>query len=441
MDAPRMQPSFEAIDRPGGLARVGLLRPLRASRDFRVLWAGMTVSLIGDGIFLIAVSWTAFRLWNAPGALAVIGIAMTVPTICCLLAGGAVSDRFDRRRVLIFSDVARACSVMVLAALGFTGALTFPLLAILCATYSAAGAFFTPAFEAIVPSIVDADDLPAANALDQFVRPLALRLIGPALGGVLVAALGYPTAFAVDAATFGASTAAIIALSAQRVPAATAASTRVAIKQGFRFVRRHVWLWGTLASAAIAYLAFLGPTEVLVPYLVKNELHGSAADLGIVYAAGGIGAIAAAVLMAQHGQPRRDVTSMYGCWTAATLAVAGYGLARSTIALALVCLAFNALEAAGTIIWATIKQRHVPDELLGRVSSLDWLISIGLLPVSYALTAPAVALVGVRATLISAAFIGGAATLGALFLPGMRAIEGTSRLPDQDHAVARRAAA
>ena len=100
---------------------------------------------------------------------------------------------------------------------------------------------------------------------------------------------------------------------------------------------------------------------------MKNELHGSAADLGIVYAAGGIGAIAAAVLMAQQGQPRRDLTFMYGCWTAATLAVAGYGLANSTAALALVCLAFNALEAAGTIVWATMKQRHVPDELLGRV--------------------------------------------------------------------------
>ena len=88
------------------------------------------------------------------------------------------------------------------------------------------------------------------------------------------------------------------------------------------------------------------------------------------------------------------------------------------------CLLFNALETAGTIVWATIKQRHVPASMLGRVSSLDWLISIGLLPLSFALTAPVAGLVGVRATLIGAAVIGGACTLGALFLPGMRDIEG-----------------
>jgi MFS family permease len=438
---PRVQPSFESLDRPGGLARVGLLRPLRASRDFRVLWAGMAVSLVGDGVFLIAVAWTAFRLWNAPGALAVIGIAMTVPTICCLLAGGAISDRFDRRRVLICSDAARAACVAAIAALGFAGALTFPLLALLAGLYSAAGAFFTPAFEAVIPSLVGGSDLAAANSLDQFVRPIALRLAGPALGGVIVAAFGASTAFALDAVSFLASTLAVVAVHTSLRVDSPAASTRAAISEGFRFVRRHVWLWGTLVSAAIAYLAFLGPTEVLVPYLVKNELHGSAADLGIVFAAGGVGAIAAAVIMAQHGQPRRDLTFMYGCWTAATLAVAGYGLARSTVQLAFVCLAFNALEAAGTVVWATIKQHHVPGRLLGRVSSLDWLISIGLLPLSYALTAPAVSLVGVRATLVGAALIGTVATAAAFFLPGMREIEGDCRRADGEPVAAPRLAA
>ena len=164
---------------------------------------------------------------------------------------------------------------------------------------------------------------------------------------------------------------------------------------------------------------------MLLPYLVKNELHGSAGDLGLVFAAGGVGAVGAAVLMAQRGHPKRDVTTMYACWTVATLAVAGYGLARSTTQLMLACLVFNALEAAGTIIWATIKQLHVPASLLGRVSSLDWLISIGFLPISFALTAPAADLIGVRNTLVVAAFVGSAATLGALFIPGMRAIEDT----------------
>jgi DHA3 family tetracycline resistance protein-like MFS transporter len=383
----------------------------------------MAVSLTGDGVFLIASVWAAFKLWDAPAALSVLGIVTVVPTVLCLLAGGVVSDRFDRRLVMACSDIARAAAVGLVAALDLTGNLNFVGLAVLVAVYSLAGAFFTPAFEATVPTLVQGGDLAAANSLDQFVRPLALRLAGPALGGLLVATTGTGAAFAVDAATFAASTAAVLAIRPPALPAAAGTSFAGAVREGFRFVRGNAWLWATLASAAVAYLVFLGPTEVLLPFVVKNELDGSAADLGLVLASGGVGAIAAAVLMGQRGQPKREVTVMYACWTAATLMVAGYGLARSTVQLALTCLAFNALEAAGTIVWATIKQKHVPGRLLGRVSSLDWLISVGLLPVSYALTAPVAALVGVRGTLVGAAIIGAAVTGGALFIPGVRDIE------------------
>ena len=183
------------------------------------------------------------------------------------------------------------------------------------------------------------------------------------------------TAFAVDAASFLASAAAVVCLSSNAVTRGTSASTFAAAAEGFRFVRSHVWLWGTLLSAAIAYLVFLGPTEVLLPFIVKNQLHGSAADLGYVFAAGGIGAVGAAVLTApaRPAETRCDVHVRV--LDVATLAVAGYGLARTTLQLMVVCLAFNALETMGTIVWATIKQRHVPSSLLGRVSSMDWLIS------------------------------------------------------------------
>src|SRR5436309_11064601 len=164
----------------------------------------------------------------------------------------------------------------------------------------------------------------------------------------------------------------------------------------------------------------MGPAEVLLPFVVKDDRHGSAGTLGLVLAAGGLGAVGGAALMGHKGHPRRDVTVMYLTWTVATLAIAGYGIATAAWQLMVACLVFNALEAAGTIVWATIKQRHVPASMHGRVSSLDWLISIGLLPVSFALTAPVAAAVGARQTLVGAAAIGGAFTLGALFLPGMR---------------------
>jgi DHA3 family tetracycline resistance protein-like MFS transporter len=114
---------------------------------------------------------------------------------------------------------------------------------------------------------------------------------------------------------------------------------------------------------------------------------------------------------------------MYAAWTLATLAIAGYGLATAIWQLMLASLAFNSLETVGTIVWATAKQRHVPSELLGRVSSLDWLISIGLLPLSFALTAPVSAAIGAQATLIAGGAVGGVVTAAALLLPGMRSVE------------------
>jgi MFS family permease len=426
-----MQHSHEALDRPGGFSRINLLAPLR-HRDFRLLWAGMTVSLLGDGIFLVAMAWQAYELWNAPAALSILGIGMTIPTIAFLLPAGVLSDRLDRRLVMLCADVGRAIVIGLLAALSISGLLTFSQLVLLVALYGIGTAFFIPAFDAIVPDLVQTADLAAANALDQFVRPIALRLVGPALGGALVAAFGTGPAFAVNAASFGASTVAVFLMHPPAHPRSEhVVSSFKAVKEGLSFVRRRVWLWGTLVSAAFAYLAFMGPAEVLLPYVVKNDLHASAGDLGLVFAAGGVGAIGAALFMGQRGHPGRDVTFMYATWTVATLAVAGYGLATASWQLMIACLLFNALETAGTIIWATIKQRHVPASMLGRVSSLDWLISIGLLPLSFALTAPIASLIGARATLISAAAIGGVITFGALFLPGMRAIEGSSeRLDD-----------
>jgi MFS family permease len=419
-----MHLSYEGGSHGGGVSRVRLLAPLR-HRDFRLLWSGMCVSLLGDGIFLVAMAWQVYALSNAPTALAVVGITMTIPTIAFLLLGGVISDRLDRRRIMLATDVVRGLAVGLLALLSLTGALELWHVAAIAAVYGAGTAFFSPAFDALVPELLPADELAQANALDQFVRPIALRLAGPALGGVLIEVLGVGTAFALDAASFAVSAAALLAM-APGVRAAVVERTSVVadMRAGMRYIRSHVWLWATFASAAIAYLLFMGPAEVLLPYIVKNDLHGSAAALGIVFAAGGIGSVGCAVVIGQRGLPRRDITFMYATWTLATLAVAGYGLASAVWQLMLASLAFNALETAGTIVWATAKQRHVPAALLGRVSSLDWLISIGLLPLSFALTGPVSGAIGARATLIAAGVLGAAVTLAALLLPGMRAVEG-----------------
>ena len=419
-----MHHSYEGLDRPGGFSRVRLFRPLK-NRDFRLLWSGMCASLLGDGVFLVAIAWQVYALSNAPSALAIVGIAMTIPTIVFLLVGGVVSDRFDRRRVMLAADVVRGLAVGAMAVLSLTGALEVWHIAALVAVYGAGQAFFAPAFDAIVPDILPASELAQANSLDHFVRPLALRLAGPALGGVLIEVVGVGAAFALDAASFAVSAGCLLAMSSRVKGAGQGgASFLTDIKEGFGFVRSHVWLWGTFVSAAFAYLLFMGPVEVLLPYLVKNELGASAADLGLVFAAGGLGSLLCAVVMGQTGLPRRDITFMYIVWTLATVAVMGYGLASTVWMLMLASLVFNGFETVGTIVWATVKQRHVPSDLLGRVSSFDWLISIGLLPLSFALTAPVSAAIGAQTTLIAAGALGAVVTLGALFLPGMRAVEG-----------------
>jgi MFS family permease len=429
MQPPRpMHLSYEGMGHGGGLSRVRLLAPLR-HRDFRLLWTGMCVSLLGDGVFLVAMAWQVYALSNAPAALALVGVAMTVPTIVFLLLGGVVSDRLDRRRIMLGADVARGLAVGLMAVLSLTGALELWHVVALVAVYGAGQAFFSPAFDAIVPEVLPSDELAQANALDQFVRPIALRLAGPAVGGVLISVLGAGSAFALDAFSFVVSAGALLAMTPRtRVATTEHASVMGDIGVGLRYIRGHVWLWATFASAAIAYLLFMGPAEVLLPYLVKNDLHGSAADLGIVFAAGGVGSVGCAIVLGQRGLPRRDITFMYLTWTLATFAIAGYGLATAVWQLMVASLAFNALETAGTIVWATAKQRHVPVALLGRVSSLDWLISIGLLPLSFALTGPVSGAIGVQTTLIGAGVLGGIITFGALLLPGMRDVE-SARLP------------
>ncbi len=436
-----MQHSYESLDPTGGYSRVRLFAPLK-HRDFRLLWTGMSVSLLGDGIFFVALAWQVYALSNVPTALAVVGIAMTVPTIAFLLLGGVISDRFDRRRVMLAADVLRGIAVGTIALLSMTGELRLWHVVILAAIYSVGTAFFNPAFDAIVPELVPGESLPQANALDQFIRPVAMRLAGPALGGLVIAELGVGVGFAFDAASFAVSAGALVAMTARvRIAGVEHRSVAGEMRAGFEYVRRHAWLWATLVSAAIAYLLFMGPTEVLVPFVVKNELHASAAGLGLVFAAGGFGSVACAIGLAQRGLPRREITWMYAFWTVATFAVAGYGLAHHLWGLMLASLAFNALETAGTIIWATAKQRRVPTALLGRVSSLDWVISIGLLPLSFALTGPVSAAIGVRSTLIAAGCIGGVVTFAALFVPGVRDSDkfGTAEAHDSPLPLAARA--
>lgn len=402
------------------LSRVGILKPLKI-RDFALLWTGMTVSLLGDGLYGVAIAWQVYSISNAPTALAVVGIAWMLPQVLLVVVGGVVSDRFERRVVLMVSDVVRGAAIAALGLLSITGSLQLWQAVLLVAIYGAGAAVFAPAFTGIVRDVVPGELLVEANSLDQFVRPLCVRIIGPVLGGVIIGLAGAGTAFLTDAATFAASAVAFLLMRTRSHPVPSGRSVTREALDGIAYVRSRAWLWATMAAVVVGMFAFFGPVYVLMPYVVKNTLHGGAGGLGLVLAAGGVGAVAAAVLRGQIGLPRRPLAVVYVAYALTAFSIVGYALVGEVWEAMLVSFVCVGCLTTGVIVWTTVLQQSVPAHMIGRVASLDWVLSIGLAPISYALTALVADALGVRTTLVAAGILGGAAMLLVLALvPSVR---------------------
>jgi hypothetical protein len=189
-----------------------------------------------------------------------------------------------------------------------------------------------------------------------------------------------------------------------------------------------------MGAGLVSLLAVWGPWEVLVPYVVRNDLDGSAADLGLVFGAGGLGSVAVALAMGQRGRlPRRAMTVLYLTWAVGMLMTAGFGLVSAVWQAMCVAFISESCITALVVIWFTLLQRLVPGHLLGRVSSLDWLISIGGVPLSFAVVGPLASAFGADATLIGAGLIGAAVTIAFMLFPGARDPERDGSLdPDRD---------
>ncbi|HST25227.1 MAG TPA: MFS transporter [Gaiellaceae bacterium] len=401
-----------------------VFEPLRI-RDFRLYWIGQSVSMVGDGVYTVAIAWQVYALSNVPTALAVVGIAQTIPLVVFVLIGGALADRLDRRRLMIVGAAIPGSAIAVLAVLAYSGGLALWHIWVISGAVGLGRAVFGPASGAFVPDVVPADALVQANSLAQLVRPLASTLLGPAVGGILVAGVGTATCFAIDAASFGAGVGTLLLIPSRPVVRSEGTKILEDIREGFAFIRRRMWIWGTLGMATVWVVVLLGPLDVLVPYIVKNDLGGGAGSLGLVYACGGIGAIVAAAVTGQLGLPRRPVTWMLLGWSSGCATVTGIAASQSAWQAAVAFLGFNVLLTFSEIVWITLLQRFVPKELLGRVRSLDWLLSVGLVPISFALTGPIADALGARTTLAGSALIAATIALATLLLPGMRRSEAT----------------
>ncbi len=413
---------------PRRLVNARIVQPLRA-RDFALLVGGSVVSLLGDGFFYVALTWQVYSISNVPTALSFVGVAWMLPSVLLLLVGGTFSDRYDRRRLMVGADLLRAAALGAMTALAFAGVLELWHIALLVAFLGVGDAFFNPASTAIIPDLVPDEHLPAANALAGMYRPLMLRMIGPAIAGVVVAVAGTAPAFGVDAASFAIS-ALVIATIRTRPTARPAASlsvrqTLTELGEGLSYARGQAWIWATLLAAMLGLFVFIGPVEVLVPFLIKNRLDLGPDALGAIFAMGGLGSISMSVLIGTLGMPRRQVTVMYVAWSAGTLVVAGYGLMTSLWQALLISFVLQAFFQLGSVIWTTMLQQRVPRDLLGRVSSLDWMVSTGLVPVSFALTGPVSDVLGPETTVVAAGLLAALVMFALLFVPGVRDPEQT----------------
>ena len=376
---------------------------------------------------VVALPWQVYELTNSPTTMGLVGALQMIPIFAFTLFGGVASDRVDRRRVIIAADIVRAVAAGSIGILALRGDLELWHVAAMALVYGLGQAFAGPAFGSIVPQLVPDELLVQANSALFTFHTLAFRLAGPVLGGALIAAFGTGEAFLVDAVSFAIGAAAITLLAAR--PAARALdderrSILDDIREGLGYVRKRTWLWGTLTWWLVVAPFGTAPYVVLLPFLVKNDLDGSARQLGLVFAAGGLGGVLAALAISQLHIPRRHVTFMYALLAFGITDLFFYSLVQATWQAMVIALVAEGALTAGILVWNTLVQRAVPMELLGRVRSLDSFAAFALTPLAMAVIGPAADVFGVRPVLAVCGILASALTVAAFLLPGMRDTEG-----------------
>ena len=373
-----------------------------AHREYRVLITALAISIFGSGMWAVAMVYEVIHLGGGPLELSVVAAAGSVGLVTFLLAGGIAADRLPQRLLIIAVEGANLAVVAAVSGLALAGLLELWHLALGAFVLGVGAAFFFPAYSAILPRILPPEDLLAANGLEGTMRPLLQQAAGPAVAGILVAALS--PAYAVTGVAACHLVAFCILNLLHRQPAAgvpasgeatesgqsrAKTSLRHDLREGVSYTVRTPWLLWTLLWACISVLFLIGPIEVLIPFVVRDQLGGDARMFGFLLAIMGVGGAAASLATASFPLPRRYLTVMMVSWGAGSLPIAAVGIMDSFWAVAAALFIFGATGGVGMVIWGTLLQRRVPPHLLGRVSSLDFFVSLALMPVSMALAGPA----------------------------------------------------
>ena len=358
---------------------------LAKHREPRLLVTGQTISQFGDGVALVALTLLVLDTTHSASKLAWFVAARMTPLVIFLLVGGAIVDRFSRRILLLISDCVRAALTAVLVVLIASGQLKFDELLVFAVLFGTFDAVFMPAMTALTPEIVPEELLPAMNAVRPLSNNLMGSMIGPAVGGVIFAASA-SWAIGVDCATFLVSAGALFLMHPTPTPQRTPGSSMLSeIKEGVRYVRRTRWLRSGLIVAAITNALIFGPLGVLIPYLLRHTLHDSKVVVGYTFAVMGLSGAIGALVASNLKTPRRRIRVMWTVWTIASLSALVIGFATNFWEVLIFPIVASPLNLFGNVIWESMMQTEVPRDLLGRASSVDWFVSLGLAPIGIVL--------------------------------------------------------
>jgi MFS family permease len=393
--------------------------PLR-EREFRLLFTGRTISLLGGAMAPVALAFAVLDLTGSKTDLGLILTASQLPVVLFLLVGGIWSDRLPRNVVMVGANLVSALSQATLAALLITDRAEVWHLAALAAVTGAATAFYFPAASGVVPQTVPAGLLQQANALLSLALN-ATRIGGAALGGLVVAVVGPGTAIGFDAATYAVAALVIARMRVAGAEPEARASFLSDLVDGWREFRSRTWLWVIVLQFSVLLAVEMGAFLVLGPVVADEELGGPGA-WGAILTAEAVGLVVGG-LVGLRFQPRRMLlVATFGILLLPlTTFTLGFPLALPWIVLASFVAGFG-LEIFG-LLWHTTMQQEIPPAKLSRVYSYDALGSLALVPMGLALAGPIAELIGVRATLWGAAAIGTAVSLAVLLVRDVRTLE------------------
>ena len=390
-------------------------------RDFRLLWSGQAVSLIGDAAFFTALGWRAFTLVGS-SRLGIVFLSQAIGLLATLLIGGVLADRIPRRTMMIASDVSRCAVVAALAAVDASGQLTFTLLIVLTLLNGLGDGFFFPAVGGIVPLVVEQAALPSANSLIGVAR-WGSFIVGPAVAAGLYSATGSSVVFALDAASFLVSAALLWRLRPRAVEPEEKEGTAREIAAGIRYVAKIPWLWVTITLFAVILMLQLAPQQVLMPALVDQHFHRGVGAYGFLVTAFGLGTVTGTLAFGQLQPRRRRGVVNYSFWLVNSLAIAALALSPWFELAAGFALVRGFCVGFGVAMWETMLQELVPDQLLSRVVSLDFFGSFGLMPVGLAFAAAVADLASPGTIIASGALISAAMIAVTMTRPWLRAVE------------------